>query len=122
MQKCKSGTTYQMNIPLFSFSHQSEYFKFKTVYFYCFERILFFGKINVEGKVVYGEHLSSEKIVRRGKLSSEKNICQLIKISSFFPDEVFPDKVLFKVEILIDDSNYRKPTTLPNNRFFLLKT
>ena len=77
---------------------------FKTVYFYCFERILFSTKSFVEGKLVYREILSSVKINRRRKqfvgenfrwekFSQGKNIRHLTKILSLFPDEVFPDKV-----------------------------
>ena len=73
---------------------------FKTVYFYCLERILFSVKSFLEGKLVYGENLSSGKIVRRGKFSSGKKIRHLTKFSSLFPDEVFPDKVSYHYGIL----------------------
>ena len=69
-------------------------FKFKTVHFYCFERMLFSVKSFVEGKLVHGENLSMVKINRRGKFSSGENNRHLAEILSLFPDKVFLDKVL----------------------------
>ena len=51
-----------------------------------------FLKSFVEGKLVWGDLLSG-KIIRRGKFSLGKIIRHLTKISSLFPDELFPDKV-----------------------------
>ena len=80
---------------------------FKTVYFYCLERVLFSVKSFLERKLVYVENLPSGKIVRRGKIvcsgkfSSGKKIRDLTKLSSLFPDEVFPDKASYQYGILV---------------------
>ena len=74
---------------------------FKTVYFYCLERIIFSVKSFLEGKLVYRENLPLGKIVRCGKFSSGKKILHLTKFPSLFPDEVFLDKVSYQYGILV---------------------
>ena len=76
---------------------------FKTIYFYCLERILFSVKSFLEGKLVYGENLPLGKIGRRGKVSSGKKIRHFTKFTSLFPDEVSPDKVSYQYGIFVMD-------------------
>ena len=74
---------------------------FRTVYFYCLERIIFLVKSFLEGKLVYWENLPLGKIVCHGKFSLGKKIHHLTKFLSLFPDEVFPDKVGYQYGILV---------------------
>ena len=50
-------------------------------------------QIPYRGNIFVGETYSSGKHIRRGNIFVGEKFRQLSKISSIFPDELFPDKV-----------------------------